>query len=316
MGGDVTMESTPGRGHDDAPRRCRCRSAIRRDVEPRSSRPPRGRVGEPAAAKPSRARPSARAACCCSPRTTRSTAPCSRSSSDIDRLPRRHRRRRRGGASSCFVAGRYGLVLTDLNMPRMDGFELARGDPPPRARDGRRADADHRADRERHAGRAGALPRRRDGRLRRQADDDPVPRGEAAPVAAASRLGARRRATSTRGELATEGAAIDPSVLDLLTGGDAGPRAAVLDDFLATQPRRHAERCVRRSPPSRRREQPPPGAPHQGRGADRRRARDVALVAADRGRGSRRGRPDWPAIAALADRLRDALARTEASVMA
>ncbi len=101
-----------------------------------------------------------------------------------------------------FLSGDYALVLTDLNMPRMDGFELAEAIRAPRARDRRRAGPDHRADGERHAGRAGEVPRRGDGRLRRQADDDPVSRRPPAPLAAAARVAgggdARRPAAARR----------------------------------------------------------------------------------------------------------------------
>ena len=49
------------------------------------------------------------------------------------------------------------------------------------------AHADHGADRQRHARRARAVPGRRHGRLRREADDDPAARRQAAEVAAPSR---------------------------------------------------------------------------------------------------------------------------------
>ena len=79
-----------------------------------------------------------------------------------------------------WLTGRYALVLTDLNMPRLDGYELARAIRARERETGSRAHADHRAQRQRDAGRAEEVPGRRDGRLRGQADDDPRARRPAA----------------------------------------------------------------------------------------------------------------------------------------
>ena len=49
-------------------------------------------------------------------------------------------------ALELFLSGRYAIVLTDLHMPRLDGYELARAIRRHEADDGRGADADHGAD--------------------------------------------------------------------------------------------------------------------------------------------------------------------------
>ena len=98
-----------------------------------------------------------------------------------------------------YERGRYGLVLTDLTMPGLNGYELAHAIRAHEAAHGKRQDADRRADRQCDAGRARALPRRWHGRLRREADDDPVPHREAATLAPPARLARRDTRRTPRG---------------------------------------------------------------------------------------------------------------------
>jgi HPt (histidine-containing phosphotransfer) domain-containing protein len=81
------------------------------------------------------------------------------------------------------------------------------------------------------------MPRRGDGRLRRQTDDDSIPRREVAPLVAPSRLARSTRRLDGAGngtgpEAAGGGAQIDGAVLDELTGGDSELAGAIVCDFV------------------------------------------------------------------------------------
>ena len=62
------------------------------------------------------------------------------------RVLRRRRARRRRRRSSCSRPGDYAMVLTDVHMPRLDGYELAEAIRRHEAEHGLAADADHGAD--------------------------------------------------------------------------------------------------------------------------------------------------------------------------
>ncbi|WP_354698517.1 hypothetical protein DSM112329_04199 [Paraconexibacter sp. AEG42_29] len=135
------------------------------------------------------------------------------------------------------VGGAYGVVVTDLNMPRMDGFELAQA-----IRDHEQATGTQRVpiialtasvmqgepERARAAGMDDFAAKPTTipflgGKLRRWLPDvDWSP----APVREPARDGSATRADND--------GVIDPSVLEELTGGDAGLAAEVLDEFLVT----------------------------------------------------------------------------------
>ena len=182
MGGEVTMESAPGRGTDDAPHRAAAgrRSGGRRPAPRR--RPP---SATPRRGQSRRARR----------REREGSLLLLAEDHSVNRTVLRHQLDIIGFEADSAEDGERGprallrRVATRSCSPTctcrgMDGYELARAIRRHEAATGAAADADHGADRERHAGRARALPRGGHGRLRRQADDDPVPRRQAAPVAA------------------------------------------------------------------------------------------------------------------------------------
>ncbi|MFT4034711.1 MAG: ATP-binding protein [Patulibacter sp.] len=129
-----------------------------------------------------------------------------------------------------FAAGRYGLVLTDLNMPRMDGYALVQ------------AIRRH----ERRSGRARTpvlalsanVMQGEPERTREVGMDDFMAKPTTIPFLAAKLRQWLPQLAWTAAELPTaelEGETqLDVAALDLLTGGDERVARAVLDDFVAT----------------------------------------------------------------------------------
>ncbi len=200
-----------------------------------------------------------------------------------------------------FVSGRYGLVLTDLNMPRMDGYELAQAIRRHERRSGRGPHARARAQRERHAGRAGARAGGRHGRLHGQADDDSVPGREAPPVAARPRVGPRgtshRRTRPARPPSTWERSTCSP--LGRLRGAHRARR-------LPRHDARRSRDAARGARPATRARCAACGARIRGRRAHRR-SRPMARIAQQAEEATETElAPDWTALEALAARLSDA----------
>ena len=207
-----------------------------------------------------------------------------------------------------FVTGRYALVLTDLNMPRMDGYELAA--------------AIRRHERKRGRARTPVIAlsanvmQGEPEKTRAAGMDDFMAKPTTIPFLAA-KLGQWLPDLTWE---PTPGAADAPATpedgpvaaaLDLLTGGDDAVARAVFEDFVATSrgdvdalSEAIAARCA----------------------ADARRLahriKGAALIVGARPMASLAqqledataadAEPDWPTIVALADRLRDALVTTAA----
>ena len=174
-------------------------------------------------------------------------------------------------AIELFAGGRYALVLSDLNMPRMDGYGLVAAIRALEAREGLPPHAGHRAVGERHAGRSRALQRGRHGRLHRQADDDPVPGLQAAPLAAAPRVAADRadrRGTRAGGCDGRRARRRRAERADRRRHAPGGRGARRLRQRVALGPREPARRLRER----RRGRAATPGAPHQRCEQDGRRA--------------------------------------------
>ncbi len=208
-----------------------------------------------------------------------------------------------------FVTGRYGLVLTDLNMPRMDGYELALAI--------RRL--------ERAKGRqptpvialSANVMQGEPEKTRAAGMDDFIAKPTTIPFLAAKLRQWLPDVTwepaAADVDAAAAGAphddAIDAAVLDQLVGGDAAVARAVLEDFLLT-----TDGDV----------QALTGAVAAQQAQDTRRLahriKGAALIVGARPLAglaqqiehatAADAEPDWPAVATLADRLRDALATT------
>jgi two-component system, NarL family, sensor histidine kinase EvgS len=208
-----------------------------------------------------------------------------------------------------FLTGRYGLVLTDLNMPRMDGYELAV--------------AIRRHERQRGRPRTPVVAlsanvmQGEPERTRAAGMDDFMAKPTTIPFLAAKLqqwlpdLTWEPAPGDAEAPVAPDDGPIDAAALDLLTGGDDAVARAIVEDFVVTS-RGDVDAlseaiAARRAADARR-------LAHRIKGA--------ALIVGARPMASLAqqledataadGEPDWPAVVALADRLRDALVTTAA----
>jgi signal transduction histidine kinase/DNA-binding NarL/FixJ family response regulator len=217
-------------------------------------------------------------------------------------------------ALQLFTGGRYRIVLTDLNMPVMDGIDLARAI----RRHEAEADLAHTPI---VALTANVMPGESERCLSAGMDDflsKPAPM----PVLAAmlrrwmpELAWAAESHDETAGapgssSLPEPGAVIDTATLDEMTGGDAALAADILVDFVASVradmdaldfavTARDAEDLRRQA--------------HRLRGASRMVGADqVSLLAARLAAAASASAADWNALAAMAERLRQAVGRVAA----
>lgn len=200
-----------------------------------------------------------------------------------------------------FVSGRYGLVLTDLNMPRMDGYELAQAIRRHERRSGR-----HRTP---VVALSANVMQGEPEQARQVGMDDFMAKPTTIPF-----LAARLRhwlpdlawdPAATPDDAPAGEDALDIAALDILTGGDDAAARAVLDDFLATT---RGDLGALREAVARRHPRDVQRAAHRIRGAaltvgagPMARLAQQAEAACDTELS-----PDWAALESLAARLADA----------
>lgn len=200
-----------------------------------------------------------------------------------------------------FVSGRYGLVLTDLNMPRMDGYELAQAIRRHERRSGR--------ERTPVLALSANVMQGEPERAREVGMDDFMAKPTTIPFLAAKLrqwLPALSWEPAVRpdDDSAAEHA-LDVGALDILTGGDDAAARAVLGDFLATT---RGDLTALRDALARRHQRDVQRAAHRIRGAALTvGARPMARIAQQVEEASDTEMPpDWTALEALAARLSDA----------
>lgn len=200
-----------------------------------------------------------------------------------------------------FASGRYALVLTDLNMPRMDGYELAQAVRRHERRSGR--------PRTPILALSANVMQGEPERARAVGMDDFMAKPTTIPFLTAKlqRWLPHLRwdaAPSLTGE-PSDDPSLDGTALDLLTGGDAGAARAVLDDFLSTT---RGDLLVLHEAIERRHPRDAQRAAHRIRGAAltvgaRRMARLAQQVEESTGA---EALPDWLALADLERRITEA----------
>ena len=211
-------------------------------------------------------------------------------------------------AIEAFRSGRYALVLTDLNMPRLDGFGLVAAI--------REHEAEHGLPRTPVLALTANVMQGEPERCIRAGMDDFIGKPTTIPFLA-SKLhrwlphvdwpASGAQVTDTTPETQVDGDVLDVGVLSELTGGDRALADEVLDDFLAesrsdlTTLREVAEHGlvddVRRQA-------------HRINGASRMvGAREVRDLASRIEREAASPEPDWPSVLELLDPLDEALAR-------
>lgn len=200
-----------------------------------------------------------------------------------------------------FVSGRYGLVLTDLNMPRMDGYELAQAIRRHERRSGR--------ERTPVLALSANVMQGEPDRAREVGMDDFMAKPTTIPF-----LAAKLRQwlpelswdpASHPSDALTSESALDVGALDILTGGDDAAARAVLDDFLVTT---RGDLGTLRDALARRHVRDVQRAAHRIRGAALTvGARPMARLAQQAEEATETElAPDWTALEALAARLSDA----------
>ena len=141
----------------------------------------------------------------------------------------------------CWRSGRYGLILSDIHMPRMDGYQMARALREEEAREGRAriplialtaAALKSEAQRCLAAGMDDYLSKPVSIRQLAECLGRWLPHAHPVAPALAQPPPTESAAVSAPGQPGT--ALLDASVLDALTGGDAAQRRMVLDDYLTT----------------------------------------------------------------------------------
>ncbi|MBO9532600.1 MAG: response regulator [Solirubrobacteraceae bacterium] len=202
-----------------------------------------------------------------------------------------------------FAAGRYGLVLTDLNMPRMDGYELVQAIRRHERRSGR--------PRTPVLALSANVMQGEPERTKEVGMDDFMAKPTTIPFLAAKlrqwlpHLAWESAPSSISDDVREE--PLDLSALDLLTGGDEAAARVVLDDFIATT---RGDLDALRAAISRRNQRDAQRAAHRIRGAALTvGARPMARLALQAEEGTNEELvADWPDLERIAAALAEAVA--------